>query len=99
MTDETKEIILAGATFVLHKIPPFQGRAIMILYAPGEDGIVKAGASQEGLLKMMNYVSVKTGEGKNEIALSTEALINNHLPDTQTLLKLEAEMLDFNFSS
>ncbi|NGE22914.1 hypothetical protein G5637_30110, partial [Klebsiella pneumoniae] len=46
--------------------------------------------------KMMAYVCVPvSGE---EIPLKTQALIDNHVPDGESLIRLELEMLKYNTS-
>ena len=48
------------------------------------------------MLKMMAYVCVPvSGE---EIPLKTQALIDNHVPDGESLIRLELEMLKYNTS-
>ena len=98
MTEVLKEIEIAGKTFQLHKIPAVAGRRILSLYAPGEDGVVNTGSSQQGMMEAMKFVTVKFADGR-EIALETEALIDNHVPGAMDLLKLENAMLEVNFSS
>ena len=98
MTDETKEIKIADKTFILHKAPIVQARKISILYAPNDNGVINAGTSQEGMLMLMQYVSVRLDGGK-EVALVTEDLINNHVPSVTALMQLEAAEFEFNFSS
>jgi hypothetical protein len=48
--------------------------------------------SQETMVKLMAYVHKEVGG--EMLALKTQALIDNHVPDAVTLFKLEALMLD-----
>lgn len=48
--------------------------------------------SQETMLKLMRYVARETDQGP--VMLSTQALVDNHVPDALVLFKLEALMLD-----
>ena len=97
MTDETKEIKIADKTFILHKVPVVKARKISILYAPNDNGVISAGDSQEGMLQLLQYVSVRL-DGNKEGALVTEDLINNHVPNVAALMQLESAMLEYNFS-
>ncbi len=49
------------------------------------------------MLKLMRYVGVPR-EGGEPLMLTTEALVNNHVPDWQTLARLELAMMDHNTS-
>lgn len=81
----------------ISKIPAIPARAIIAKYVLG--GIPKVGdydANHEQMLKMMCYVEAKKSDGW--IKLETEALINNHVPDFETLMRLEFKMLTYNTS-
>lgn len=85
-------------TFILSKFPAIVGREIFIKYPIS--GIPKIGdyeVSKETMLKLMSYVHVPL-EGGSTIALKTEALVNNHIPDWETLVKIEYLMLEYNGS-
>lgn len=89
----------AGVTkaFYLSKFPAIAGREIIAKYpfsnAPKLGDYV---VSEETMLKLMAFVAVETDSG--QLALSTRALIDNHVPDWETLMKLEFFMLDYNCS-
>ena len=48
------------------------------------------------MLKMMAYVGVKQENGNVQM-LTTPALVDNHITDVQTGIRLEKEMLEYNF--
>lgn len=95
---EPKQIEVNGYPFVISKIPAVDAREIFSKYA--SSNIPKLGeyeASEAVMLKMMNYAARVSPSG-DEIRLQTRALVNNHVPDWETLGKLEWEMLSYNCS-
>lgn len=93
LADETEKI------FVLSKFPAIQGREIVSQYPLS--GLPKLGeykTNQEIMLKMLAFVGVPI-EGKSEpLMLTTQALINNHVPDWEALAKIEIAMMVYNCS-
>ncbi len=87
----------AVKTFVLSKIPYMAGgREICTQFIP--TALPKAGdykLNEELSLKMFSFIAVRV-DGR-DIRLQTRELINNHVPDFQTGLRLEKEMLEYNF--
>lgn len=91
---EPKQIEVNGRTYIISKVPAVEGREILAKYPLSN--IPKIGEydqSEAVMLKLMAYV--QTGEG---IPLTTRALVNNHVPDAHTLVMIEKEMLEYNFS-
>lgn len=85
-------------TFILSKFPAIQGREIVCKYPTS--GMPKIGdysTNEETMLKLMKFVSVKTDNG-DELALTTNALIDNHVGDWETLSKIEIAMMEYNCS-
>lgn len=94
---EPKEITIDGKNYTIHKIPAVAGRELLMRYPVSNiPKVGEYGESVELMRKLMKFVVVKTPEGR-EIALETDALIDNHVPNARVLLKLEKEMLDYNF--
>lgn len=84
-------------TFILSKFPAIAGREIVTQYPLS--GAPKLGDYQTNealMLKLMAFVAVKTDNGP--LILSTRELVNNHVPDFETLLKLEWAMMEYNCS-
>lgn len=48
------------------------------------------------MLKLMAYVAIETPNGP--VMLVTPELVNNHVPDFETLLKIEWAMMEYNCS-
>lgn len=83
--------------YTLSKFPAVAGREIVSKYPLAN--MPKLGdyaVSEETMLKLMSYVSVATGD--TQITLSTRVLVDNHVPDWETLAKLEVAMMEYNCS-
>ena len=83
-------------TFIISRLPAVAGREIITQYpTTAVPKVGNYGENEKVMLKLMSYVAKVTPEG-NQIRLSTQALVDNHVPDSETLLKLEAAMLSYN---
>jgi hypothetical protein len=49
------------------------------------------------MLKLMGYVALPRAEGE-PLKLTTRALIDNHIPDWETLARIEVAMMEYNVS-
>lgn len=100
---EPKEITLttqAGVerTYIISKFPAVAGREIVTKYPVSN--IPKLGEyqqSEEVMLKLMAFTASVSPDG-NQVALTTRALVDNHVPDWETLAKLEWSQLEYNTS-
>jgi len=93
---EPKKITIDGKEYILHKFPATIGREFMIRYPLSNiPKIGKYAESEEMMLKLMSYVGVEING--NTLLLSTKDLIDNHVLKATTLVKLEKEMLTYNF--
>lgn len=92
-TQDGREIV-----FVLSKFPAVQGREIIAKYPLS--AMPKLGdyeVNEETMLKLMAFVAVPRKEGE-PLALSTRALVDNHVPDWETLARIEMAMMEYNCS-
>ena len=100
---EPKEITIqtmAGdhRTYTLSKFPAIAGREIVAKYPMSNaPKLGDYAVSEETMLKLMRYVGVPMDTG-TPLMLTTAALVNNHVPDWETLAKLEMAMLEYNTS-
>lgn len=84
-------------TYVLSKFPAIAGREIVAGYPlTAVPKLAEYKQNEEIMRKLMSYVAVDVGG--NMLQLTTEALINNHVPDYETLVKIEFEMMRYNTS-
>jgi len=84
-------------TYVLSRFPAIAGREIIANYPL--TAIPKAAdykSNEEIMLKLMTFVGVYIGDNVQQ--LLTRALVDNHVPDYETLVKLEIAMLQYNTS-
>jgi hypothetical protein len=91
---------LAGVPkkYVISKFPAIAGREIVAKYPLS--AMPKLGdyqVNEETMFKLMSYVAVDIGNN-NVVRLSTRELIDNHVPDWETLMKIELEMMKYNTS-
>lgn len=99
---EPKEISLKTMTgeerpYLLSKFPAIAGREIVSQYPIS--AVPKLGdyrTNEALMLKIMGFVAVPTDS--SELRLSTAALVDNHVPDYETLMKIEFLMMDYNTS-
>lgn len=83
-------------TFLLSKFPAIAGREIITQYPT--TAIPKIGdyrTNEDLMLKVMAFVGVPL-EGGSVIRLDTRALVDNHVPDWEALMKIEWAMMDYN---
>lgn len=83
--------------FVISRLPATVGREILAKYPlSNAPKIGDYEVSKEAMFKMMAYVCVVID--REEIQLKTQTLIDNHIPDGESLIRLELEMLKYNTS-
>lgn len=103
MTDN-KEVTLptqdgSVRTYTIFKFPAVQGREIVAKYPLSSmPKIGEYEVNQEVMLKAMCYVGVPLGDTGELQMLTTLALVNNHVPDWETLARLEMVLLEYNVS-
>lgn len=99
---ETKEVTIKlqsgeEKTYLLSKFPAIQGREIVTQYplsAMPKVGDYKV--NEEIAIKLLSFVAVlRDGE---PLQLTTRQLIDNHIPDWETMARLEIAMMEYNCS-
>lgn len=103
MLIEPKEITVTDSNgaehqYTIGKYPAVAGREILAKYPlSNAPKLADYGVSQETMLKLMNHVTKTLSDGR-EIRLSTTALVDNHVPDAEALLRIEMASLGYNVS-
>ena len=100
---EPKEITLKTQKgdekrYIISKFPAVAGREIVTKYPVSN--VPKLGdyqQSEDVMLKLMAFTAVVTPDG-TPLQLVTRELVNNHVPDWETLAKLEWAELEYNVS-
>lgn len=99
---ETKEFSVidqAGVQrgYLLSKFDALSGREIIAKYPLSSiPKMSEYALNEETMLKLMAFVGVQKGDVV--IKLSTRALVQNHVPDWETLAKIELAMIEYNCS-
>lgn len=85
-------------TYIISKLPAIAGREVVAKYPLS--AMPKLGdyqVNEETMLKLMSYVGVPR-ENAEPLQLKTRALVDNHVPDWETLARLEMSMMEYNVS-
>ena len=94
---QPKQIEVNGKKFIIHKFPAIEGREIICNYPlTSIPKVSEYKTNQEIMLKLMKYVSVPIND--ITVALSNHELVNQHAGDWETLMKLEAAVIEYNCS-
>jgi hypothetical protein len=86
-------------TYTISKFPAVAGRSIVANYSLSS--LPKVGdyaANEVTMLQLMCYVGVTIEKTGTLLLLKSADLINNHVPDWETLAKIEFEMIRYNTS-
>lgn len=88
-----------GKSFVISKFPATVGREIILQYPTSAMPKIGDYATNETLmLKIMTYVGVIVDGRDEPLMLTTRQLVDNHVPDAETLMRLEWAMMSHNFA-
>lgn len=86
------------ASYIISKFPAVAGREIVTQYPVSAiPKLGDYGVNEELMLKLMCFVGVTTEAGTVQ-NLSTRMLVDNHVPDFETLMKIEMAMMEYNCS-
>lgn len=95
---DSKGNVIEKKDFYISKFPAMLGREIMMRYAVSISKINEEYSTNEEILrKIMKHVRVELPDGRR-VALESQTLIDNHVPDGEMLQALENAVLDYNFS-
>jgi hypothetical protein len=99
INEETgEEKVFESKDYYISKFPAILGREIMLKYSTTLAKISTEYAENEEIMrKILKFVRVEMPDGR-KIALDTDTLINNHVPDGEMLQALESAVLAYNFS-
>lgn len=101
MLIDPKEVVIEyegeNLKFNISKFPATVGREIISKYpVSNTPKIGDYNVSEETMLKLMKYVERVYDDRVQE--LSSKALVDNHIPSWEVLMKLEALMIEYNCS-
>lgn len=84
--------------YILSKLDAISGRELVAQYPVSM--LPKVGdyeVNEKMMQKLLSHVAVKMPDG-TELCLTTKDLIRNHVPDWETLARLEIGMVEYNCS-
>lgn len=86
--------------YIISKLPATVAREVITQYPVSAiPKLGDYGRNEELMLKLMSYVAVPgIGANGTDIQLRTRALVDSHVPDFETLARLEMAMLEKNCS-
>ena len=86
--------------YIISRFPAMAGREIFKRYMASAIPKVGDYAVNEAMMfKIMSYVGVQVPGRETPLLLTSRALVDNHVPDWETLARLEEAMLSYNCSS
>lgn len=97
-TVSVKDIDGIEHSFVISRLPATVGREMLAKYPVANiPKLGDYGISTEAMLMIMRYVGIERDDG-SILTFKTQALIDNHVPDGEALIRLEIEMIKYNSS-
>lgn len=95
---EPKTVEINGCRFIISKMPCTVAQEVIFKLPTGLIPLLSNfSQTEEVALKMLSYCERVYGGDQPNIKLITKELIDNHVPDFQTLIKLEQECLQYNY--
>lgn len=96
---EKKEIEINGKIFIISKFPALDGYEIVTQLALTAIPKMAEFAQHKAMfIKMLAYVGVNNAGSVEPLQLTTEALINNHCSDWETMVQLGYAIYEYNVS-
>lgn len=92
-----KEVEINGMRFIIHKAPATVAYNAALEYGMGQDN-KDADAIMRAVYKLMAYVEIVLPDDR-KVVLNNQEIINQHIQDMETLLKLQKEVVVVNFTS
>lgn len=89
--------------YIIGQFPAITGREVAAKYPTSIAALAKQweenqyGENEKIMLKALSFVDRVLEDGAT-VRLATAALVDNHVPDAEALLRLERALLDHNFS-
>lgn len=95
---EPKTVEINGYKFIISKMPCTVAQEVIFKLPTGLMPIIQNfSQSEEMAFKMLSYCERVYTDGRPNVPLISKEIIDNHVPDFQTLIALEKECIDYNF--
>lgn len=93
--DDTKVLELEGKQIVIHKAPATVAYSAALKYSE-QIGKGELAGTEDCLYELLKYAEVELGDGRRA-KLTNKEIINQHLHDVMSLMKLQKAVVEFNF--
>lgn len=94
---EPKLVELNGCKFIISKMPCTVAQEVIVKLPAGFIPVINNFAqSQDMAFKMLSYCE-RVYDDKANVPLISKELIDNHVPDFNTLIKLETACINYNY--
>lgn len=95
---EPKLVEVNGYKFIISKMPCTIAQEVIVKLPTGFIPIINNfSQSQDMVFKMLSYCERVYDDGRANVPLISQEIINNHVPDFNTLIQLESVCLNYNF--
>lgn len=95
---EPKTVDINGYKFIISKMPCTVAQEVIFKLPTGLVPLISQySQAEEMAFKMLSYCERVYTDGRANVPLISKAIIDNHVPDFQTLMKLEQECLQYNY--
>jgi len=95
---EPKEVDINGHKFIISKMPCTVAQSVLFNIPTGLIPVISEfKRTEEQAFKMLAYCERVYTDGRANVPLISKQIIDNHVPDFDTLIKLEYECLNYNF--
>lgn len=92
-----KEVTIGDLRFIIHKAPATVAYNAALEYGMGQEN-KDADAIMRAIYKLMSYVEIVLPDDR-KVLLNNQEIINQHVTEMSTLLQLQREVVDVNFTS
>lgn len=95
---EPKTVEINGYKFIISKMPCTVAQEVIFKLPTGLIPLLSNfSQTEEVAFKMLSYCERVYEDGQPNIKLISKTIIDNHVPDFDTLIKLEQECLQYNY--
>lgn len=95
---EPKAVEINGYKFIISKMPCTVAQEVIFKLPTGLIPLLSNFTQTEDMaFKMLSYCERVYTDGQPNVKLISKEIIDNHVPDFQTLIKLEQECLQYNY--
>lgn len=92
-----KEVTINGCRFLISRMPCMTAQEVIVRIPAGILPLINQYAISEEMVVKMLSCCQRMYDDKPNVPLISKEIINNHVPDFDTLLQLENECLKYNY--